>query len=166
MNVARHNTDFALAGRDHAALLGVPIIATEQVPNRMGGTDPGLAALFPQGVHPIPKASFGCVECPDFIVDLKRIGAKQAVIVGIETHICVSQTALGLIDLGLQVTVCPDAVSARDLEMHKLGMERMRDAGASPAHTEAVVYEWLETAENPLFKQALEIVKRFAPVNA
>lgn len=145
-----------------ATLLGVPMLVTEQVPDKMGGTAATISEHLPSGVHPIAKASFGCVESADFIVELKKLGVKQAILVGIETHICVSQTALGLVDLGLQVGVCPDAVGARTLEMHKLGMERMRDAHVSPIHTEAVAYEWLESAHNALFRKALEIVKRYA----
>jgi len=60
------------------------------------------------------------------------------------------------------VTVCPDAVSSRSIEAHKLGMERMRDAGAMPAHTESVAYEWLGSSAHPKFRTVLELVKRNA----
>lgn len=83
-------------------------------------------------------------------------------LIGAETHICVAATALDLIDAGYLVTVCPDAVTARTEERHKLGMERLRDHGAKPAHTESVVYEWTKDASNPAFRTVLSLVKQFA----
>jgi len=145
-----------------ASLLEVPILVSEQVPDRMGGTDPALLRLLPSGTAPIPKSSFGCCESEEFVAKFRAAARKQAVIIGIETHICVSQTALGLLDSGCQVVVCPDAVGARSLEMHKLGMERIRDEGGIPIHTEGVAYEWLESAAHSRFKEALQIVKEYA----
>ena len=144
-----------------AKLLNVPMLVSEQVPDKMGSTDERIRSVLPNGVRPIAKSCFGCCECADFLVDLKKLGNRQAILVGIETHICVSQTALGLIDLGIQTAVCPDAVGARTLEMHKLGMERMRDAGVAPIHTEAVAYEWLESANHAQFRDALKLVKQY-----
>ncbi len=145
-----------------AKLLEIPILVSEQVPSKMGGSHERLIAALPTGVKPIAKQSFGCCECADFIMELKKLGNRQAILAGIETHICVSQTALGLLDLGIQTAVCPDAVGARSLEMHKLGMERMRDAGVAPIHSEAVVYEWLESANHPRFREALKLVKQYS----
>ncbi|HTQ12040.1 MAG TPA: isochorismatase family protein, partial [Fimbriimonadaceae bacterium] len=81
---------------------------------------------------------------------------------GVETHICVGQTAVDLLGSGMEVIVCPDAVSSRSVERHKLGMERLRDSGALPLHSESVVYEWLETAENPAFRDVLRLVKELS----
>lgn len=137
-----------------AALLGIPVLASEQVPHKMGATHPALSPM-----EVFAKEAFGCCEAPLFKDLLAKHGRSQIILTGIETHICVSQTALGLLDWGYRVAICPDAVSARTAEMHKLGMERIRDAGAAPIHTEAVAYEWLGGAANPHFKQALELVK-------
>lgn len=141
-----------------ARLLGVPVLASEQYPERMGGTDPAIAP-FASDPPPFAKMAFGCAECSEMMGALRATGRTQAVIVGIETHICVSQTAHGLLKAGYEVVVCPDAVSSRTLDRHKLGMERIRDAGAVPAHTEAVAYEWMGTAEHPRFREALALVK-------
>lgn len=143
-----------------ARLLDIPVLSTEQNPERMHGTDPRIAAHLDRPA--IPKMTFSCVGCADFDATLAGLGRKQAVIVGIETHICVSQTAHHLLLAGHEVIVCPDAVSARSLERHKLGMERVRDAGAVPAHTEAVAYEWMGSAAHPCFREALAIVKDHA----
>lgn len=143
-----------------ANLLEVPVLTTEQYPQRMGGTDERLRGQLSDAVF--PKMTFSCCGCDDFVDSLKGAGRKQAILIGIETHICVSQTAVDLLSQGYDVLVCPDAVSARSVEMHKLGMERMRDAGVLPIHTEAVAYEWMGTAEHEKFRDALKIVKAFA----
>src|SRR5688572_20464626 len=143
-----------------ATLLDVPILATEQYAERMGATDPRLLPQLPSG--PIGKMTFSCVGCDPFERALKDSGRDQAVIVGIETHICVTQTALHLLERGLDVIVCEDAVSARAQEMSDIGFRRLRHAGVTVAHTESVAYEWLGSADNPKFRDALAIVKEFA----
>jgi len=144
-----------------ARLLGVPVLTTEQNPSRMGSTHESLAELVSTPA-PFAKMCFGAGGCGDFMEALQETGRRQVVVVGVETHICVSQTALGLHRDGYEVIVCPDGVSSRTLERHKLGMERIRDAGVVPAHTEAVAYDWLGTAEHPRFRDALAIVKQHA----
>jgi nicotinamidase-related amidase len=141
-----------------ANLLDVPVLATQQYPSRMGGLESGLASrIDPQNVF--GKMTFSCVGCPPFFEKLSGMKRHQVVIVGIETHICVSETAHHLVELNYQVVVCPDAVSARTLDRHKIGMERIRDSGAVPAHSEAIAYEWMKTAENEKFRDMLKLVK-------
>lgn len=140
-----------------AELLEVPILATVQNPERMGGLDSRFGAL-----NPLAKMSFSCWGAPGFAVRLNALRRRQVILVGIETHICVSQTAMDLLVADYEVIVCPDAVSARTVEMHKLGMERLRDSGVLPMHSEAVAYEWLESAADPHFREALKLVKEFA----
>lgn len=142
-----------------AQALEVPILATEQNPDRMGATDPALAGIVGSAIS---KMAFGAADVPAFSDALRASGRNQVVIVGCETHICVSLTAQALLDAGYEVVVCPDAVGARSMERHKLGMERIRDAGVVPAHTESVAYEWLRTAEHPRFREVLAIVKAHA----
>lgn len=141
-----------------ANVLGIPVLATEQNPSRMGATVVELSDLL-KGHRPFAKMSFSAMGSPEFVAAFDSCGRRQAVLVGMETHICVSQTAHDMLDRGLEVVVCPDAVSSRTLEAHKLGMERIRDAGAAPAHTESAAYEWMGTADHPLFKPFLSIVK-------
>lgn len=139
-----------------ARLLEIPIFVTEQNPTRMGGTVEPLQAF---AESPIPKMSFGATGSPEFMDEVRRSGRNQWIVTGVETHICVGLTAQGLLEAGYEVVVCPDAVSSRTMERHKLGMERIRDAGIVPAHTESVAYEWLGSAEHLLFRQALAVVK-------
>lgn len=142
---------------DSAQLLGVPIVSTEQYPSRMGGLDPQIAMRLPD--KPWPKMAFSCWGSDAFRNTVESAGKRCVVLVGIETHICVTLTALDLLNNGYQVFVCPDAVSARSMEMHKLGMERMRDSGAIASHTETLVYEWMGTADHPKFRDVLALVK-------
>jgi nicotinamidase-related amidase len=142
-----------------ARLLDVPVLATEQNPSRMGTTHEALAPLVADPA-PFAKMCFGACGCEPFMAALDATGRRQVVVTGLETHICVSQTAQGLLEAGYEVVVCPDAVSSRSLERHKLGMERIRDAGCVPAHSEAVAYEWLGTADHAKFREALAIVKK------
>jgi nicotinamidase-related amidase len=142
-----------------AAALGVPIIATEQVPERLGPTHPALLRYLPD---PIPKYTFSSLADSEVRTRWDVLQRPNAIVIGAETHICVSATSLDLLEIGAHVIVCPDALSSRTIEAHKLGMERLRDSGVIPAHTESVVYEWLKTSKNPGFKEVLKLVKEFA----
>jgi len=143
-----------------AAVLGVPVLATLQYAERMGGLVPEVAALMPESPpDPLDKLCFSCAGSPEFMAALAEAGRRQIVLCGVETHICVSQTALDLVSQGYQVHVAADAVSARSLEKHKLGMERMRDSAVLPCAAEAAVYELLAVAGTPEFKAILPLVK-------
>lgn len=139
-----------------AKLIGVPVLASEQYPSRMAGTDEGLLPYIDQV---FPKMEFSAMANLDFSDAVRATGRKQVVVVGVETHICVSQTCHGLLNQGYEAMVCPDAVSSSSLNRHKLGMERLRDAGVVPAHSEAVAYEWMHSADATNFKAMLQIVK-------
>ena len=145
-----------------AKIVGVPVLASEQYPERMGPTDQRIASLLPFGAAPHGKMCFSCGGCAGVMDGLRNLKRKQVVLIGIETHICISLTALDLLRDGYEVFVCPDAVGARSLEMHKLGMERMRDSGVMPAHTESIAYEWMASAQHPRFREALQVVKDHA----
>jgi nicotinamidase-related amidase len=151
-----------------AGLLGVPILATTQYASRMGpvvpevahAIDAAAAAGGAQGKSiPIDKMSFSCAGSELFERALTAVGRKQVVLCGVETHICVCQTALDLRAAGYQTHVAADAVSSRTLEKHKLGMERVRDADVRPCAAESAVYEWLREAGTPEFKEILKLVR-------
>ena len=134
-----------------AKVLGVPVLATEQNPSRLGAFDPDF------DLSPVSKMSFSGWEA--IRESVESIGKPNVVLVGVETHICVALTALDLLNQGYNVFVCPDGVSSRTSEMHKLGMERMRDSGVMPSQTETLVYEWMGSAEHPRFRDVLKLVK-------
>lgn len=143
-------------------LLGVPAFATEQYPSRMGGTHERLTPLLQDSPAPMAKMAFSCAGCTEFLDVLEATQRRQVVLVGIETHICVSQTAHDLLQRGFEVIVCADAVGARTLDRHQIGLARIRDAGAVIAHTESMAYEWMATAERPEFRDVLKLVKESA----
>lgn len=140
-----------------AKLLQVPVFTTEQNRERMGGTHERIATLLE--TEPMDKMAFSSLGCRAFAEALEGSRRSQFVLVGIETHICVSQTAHDLQAKGLQAIVCADAVSSRTLDRHEIGLGRLRDAGAVLAHSESVAYEWLGSADHPQFREALQIVK-------
>lgn len=141
-----------------ARLLGVPILVTEQNPSRMGATVVELEV--PENApYVYAKMAFGIGGCPEIMSALATLGRRQVVVIGVETHICVGQSVMALLGAGYETVVCPDATGARSNDRHRLGMERIRDAGAVPMHTEAVAYEWLGSALHPRFREALTIVK-------
>ena len=146
-----------------AALLEIPIIATEQNPERMGGTDPGaLGYLTEAAASVFPKMTFSCHGCPEFDDFLPQLNKNQVVVCGIETHICLNQTMHYLMSEGYEVLVAADAAGASSEQAHQIGLKRLRHAGATVAHSESIAYEWMGTAEHPLFRDALKFVKAYA----
>lgn len=139
-----------------ARTLEIPVFATEQNPARLGENDPLLGPFHPAS---FAKMSFGAGGCEEVMEALAASGRRKVVLVGVETHICVSLSAHDLQAAGYEVVVCPDATGARTMDRHKLGMERIRDAGVVPAHTEAVAYEWMGSAAHPQFSSVLRLVK-------
>ena len=141
-----------------ATELGVPIVSTTQNVARLGAMSPRISAMLrPDDV--IDKMAFSAFRCDSARKAIERTGAKQAVVCGLETHICVAQTAIDLSRAGYATTVVADAVGSRSIELHKLGMERIRDLGVFPAAAESVVYEWLGTSESAAFRAVLRLVK-------
>jgi nicotinamidase-related amidase len=143
-----------------AKVLGVPIVPTVQYAERMGGVIPEIAAILPESCPaPLDKLCFSCAGSDAFLAHLQSLGRKQVLLCGVETHICVAQTAMDLVAAGYQAHIAADAVSSRTLEKHKLGMERVRDSGVLPCAAEAAVYELLQEAGTAEFKEILKLVK-------
>jgi nicotinamidase-related amidase len=141
-----------------AAILQVPIFATEQYRKGLGLTAPEVAAAIP-GFAPMEKLAFSACGAAGFIAALKQKKVSEAVLCGIEAHVCVTQTCLDLLEKGFRVFVAADAVSSRTPENYRLGVERMRAAGAVIVSTEMVLFELLERAGTDEFKQILNLVK-------
>ena len=139
------------------AVLDVPIVWTEQNPDGLGPTVPEIAELLPG--RPISKLSFSCCGEPAFADAVERLGRGQLVLAGIESHVCVWQTAADLLAMGREVHVCADAVSSRTPENKAIGLQKARDAGAALTSVEAALFELLGVADGPAFKQILQIVK-------
>jgi nicotinamidase-related amidase len=139
-------------------VLGVPILWVEQNPIGLGPTIPEIAGMLPD-VKPISKMSFSSCRNDRFLQALKNLNRKQVLIAGIETHICVYQTAADLVAMGVEVQVVTDAVSSRNAENKAIGLQKMRDAGATLTSVETALFELLKVAEGEPFKEILRIVK-------
>lgn len=142
-----------------AQVLGVPVIWLEQNPAKLGPTIPELAAAMPAGLVPTPKMSFGCCGEPAFMEKLSTLGRRQVLVCGIEAHICVYQTAVGLEERGYDVHVVADAVSSRKAASRDLAMAKLRRESARLTTVEMALFEMLGTAAAPEFKQIAGIVK-------
>ncbi|MBX3111143.1 MAG: isochorismatase family protein [Fimbriimonadaceae bacterium] len=140
-----------------ARRLEVPVVATAQYPDRMGGVAPEISGLLHSPV--IGKMSFSCCGEPKFNDAIDRHDRAQVVLCGVESHICVTQTALDLLGDDHDVFVVADAVSARSAEMHDVALQRLRDVGVEVVHSESVAYEWLGSAEHEAFRDVLALVK-------
>jgi isochorismate hydrolase len=137
-------------------LLGVPAAATVQYPKGLG---PLVAPLREEFPAPEEKLDFSAAACRVALDQWTLEGRDQIVVVGIETHVCIQQTALDLMAEGLRPFLVADAVAARDVYDHELAISRMRDCGATITTVESVLFEWLGTADRPEFKAISKIVQ-------
>ncbi len=143
-----------------ADLLGVPRLVTEQYPERLGATVAELS-VSPQTVT--SKRMFSCRECADRLRPMWDAGARQAIICGLESHVCVLQTALDLENTGWQVFVVVDAISARRRLDHEVAISRLQSSGCTLITVEAVLFEWCETSLAPAFKSISQLVREPPP---
>jgi len=143
-----------------AGILKIPALVTTQYAKGLGNTTPEIASLLPE-TQPIDKQMFSCFGSDAFCSVLKRMpGNRNTVLLcGMESHICVMQTALGALREGYIVHVASDAVSSRTEWNWKIGLERMRAAGAVISSTEMILYELLRSSGSPAFKELLPYLK-------
>ncbi len=132
-----------------AQKIGVPVAAVEQYPKGLGRTTPAIKALLPKGAI-AAKNHFSCVAAR-CLPPLPGADRPQIVIAGIETHVCLLQTALELMEEGKEVYVVADCVGSRRESDRELALARMRQEGARIVSREMVVFEWLGDADTPLF---------------
>jgi nicotinamidase-related amidase len=137
-----------------ARILGVPIVATEQYPKGLGRTVPELAEAL-DGIRPIEKVCFSAAAADGFDLD----GRDQALLCGIESHVCVSQTAHDLLDRGVEVHVAGDAVTSRTEQNRDLGLHKMEGAGAVLTSVETALFELLGAAGSEEFRRVQALVK-------
>jgi nicotinamidase-related amidase len=141
-----------------AKVFHLPIIVTEQIPEKLGPTIPEVDELL-AGIEKIPKETFSCCENNAFMEAFDKANRKQILLCGIESHICVYQTAMDLLCRGYEVHVVADAVSSRTAQNREIGISKMVHAGAHLTSTETVLFELLKTAESKKFKDIFKIVK-------
>jgi len=142
-----------------ANIMSIPVVATTQYAKGLGQIVPEIASLLPE-TKPMDKLEFGCFGNGEFCSAVSRLALRNTLLIcGMETHICVMQTALGALSQGLNVHVAADAVSSRAELNWKLGLDRMRDAGAVISSTEMMTYELMGKSGTPIFKEMLKYIK-------
>jgi nicotinamidase-related amidase len=140
-------------------VFNVPILATEQYPKGLGPTAPEIHQALGD-ILPIQKMAFSCTREPDFHRALKALGDKKDIILcGIETHVCVLQTALDLLQDGVHVFVAADAVCSRARLNWQTGLDLMRHAGVVIGTTEIFLFQMLQESGTERFKQISRLVK-------
>ena len=138
-----------------ALLLDVPVVATEQYPAGLGPTVESLAG-YPRAT--MAKTSFSAATEPGFD-SLLPAGTREVVIAGVETHVCVLQTVLDLLDSRHRVILAADAAGSRDPADHRAAIDRARQHGAEVVTSEMVLFEWLRDSRHPSFRQVQKLLK-------
>ncbi|WP_455223477.1 hydrolase [Kaarinaea lacus] len=142
-----------------ANILSVPVAITEQYPKGLGHTEPSLADAFPDNAKPVEKTCFSCCSAENFATSLSTTGKQQLILCGIESHVCVLQTAMDLLDRDYQVFVVADAVDSRSKDNKRIALERMQQAGVIVTTTESVLFEWLKDAKHEHFRAVTALIR-------
>lgn len=152
--IAKNNSILAKA----AKILGVPVIASEQYPNGLGSTILEVREYL-NTENVLEKTSFSALATDTIKAKLESLNRKKVVLTGIETHICVYQTARALLDAGYEVYVVKNACSSRSSKDYRTALELMRDYGAKLTCVETVLFELLGTSKHPNFKEIQALIK-------
>lgn len=137
--------------------LKIPAIVTEQYPKGLGETEPRLMEKLSDAPL-IEKTTFSCAQATGFLNTVHGMQRQQIVLVGMETHICILQTALDLQAQGYQVFVVEDAVSSRTKPNQYNALQRLRQAGVIVTNVESVLFEWMGDASHPEFKNLAKLI--------
>ena len=149
---------------DGTKLFDVPVIVTEQYPQGLGPTVPELIAVLPESVPIFEKKTYSACLVSEF-VDALRNGenVRKVLLTGIESHVCVLQTALDLLALGYEVHLVADAISSRFVSDYDIALRRLESSGVMLTTTESVLFQWCRTAAAPQFKELSCIIREEMP---
>lgn len=147
-----HNIGILLTAANQ---LNIPTLHSEQYPKGLGPTLPGLQQQLNE---PVEKTCFSCTAADDFATRLDP-QRPQVILCGIEAHICVLQTAIGLMEQGYQVFVVEDGVCSRQDSNKRNVLARLRQAGVQVSNTESVLFEWLRDASHPEFRSLSKLIR-------
>jgi nicotinamidase-related amidase len=139
-------------------ILSVPVLVTEQYPKGLGRTATEIALQLPEDIAPIEKLAFSACAAREFDTRLRERHVEQVILCGIEAHICVNQTAHDLLQLGYQVHLLRDAITARFPHNREAGLDKMLRAGALPSSIELALFELLRSAEAEEFKAIQRLI--------
>lgn len=141
-----------------ARILGTPILVTEQYPKGLGRTVPEIKEALGE-IQPIEKTSFSVLGEPDFLEAFKELNRQDVIICGIESHVCVEQSALGFLNQGCRVYIMEDAVGSRSDGDKEVARHRMAEAGCIGSTVEAALFEMVGDAKDPSFKEISNLIK-------
>lgn len=141
-----------------ANTLKVPITHTEQYPKGLGPTEEVVRTHLAE-TQAIEKTCFSCFGAEGFITAVSLAQRQQIILCGMESHVCVLQTAIELQQAGYQVFVVEDAICARHERHHKNALARLRQAGIIVTNAESVIFEWLRDASHPDFKSLSQLLR-------
>jgi len=136
----------------------VVVMDVQQKPDGLGSTEAALSEQLMRAMAVIEKTSFSAFDTVDFVKQIEQSGRKQIVLVGMEAHICILQTALNLQEAGFQVFVVEDGVSSRSVTNQENGLLRLRNAGIIITNVESVFFEWLGDASRTEFKALAKLI--------
>lgn len=140
-------------------LLNLPILLSEQYPKGLGSTIEAIRSLMgPEGRY-FSKTTFSCLKDPILEQEVAQVGRSQWILMGIEAHVCILQTARSLIEAGHEVIVANDAISSRSIYDFSTAIAELRDLGARITSTETILFELLGDAKNPEFKAISQLIK-------
>ena len=142
-----------------AKILNIPVIITEQYPKGLGKTVESIKNVLNNYGSTFEKTSFSAIDNPEILDAIIKTNKKQIIVLGIETHICVSQTVNSLIQKGFEVSVLSDASGSRFDSEHIRGLERIKNNGGSIITTEIAIFEWLKSSKHPKFKEVQALIK-------
>lgn len=140
-------------------ILNLPLFVTEQYTKGLGKTISSIQTSLGDYYTPIEKIDFSCCGVDEFMESLDNLGRKQIILTGIETHVCVLQTAMDLVEHKYTPIIVADCVSSRRINDKMIALERMRDAGCIITTVESILFELCAVAGNDTFKQISQLVK-------
>lgn len=144
-----------------AAALGMSVIATEQYPEKLGATVSPINSALSQPA--VAKLAFSCARCTELFDNLQEQGIHRILLCGIETHVCVLQSAYDLMAQGFSIYLASDAVGSRYENDHQWALRRLESAGAVVTTTETALFEWCTEAGTSQFKQISQLAKQQPP---
>ncbi len=150
-NIARAVTGFGI--------LGIPVLVTEQYPKGLGSTAEEIRYSLAEGVVPVEKTTFSAFGEADFRIALENNAVRQIVLCGVETHVCVNQTAHELLENGYSVHLLTDCVGSRFDHDKAAGLEKMKASGVVPSSVEMALFEIMRDAKHEKFKEVQALIK-------
>lgn len=142
-----------------AAALEIPFVAARQYPNGLGGIVPEIAALLPENTAVADKVSFSCFGTPEFRDAAAALGRKQMILTGIETHVCVLQTAFDAMKLGYEVYLVEDCTDSRHVTDRAAGIALMRESGVKIVTSEMLLFQLMHDSKHPAFKTISRLIR-------